>query len=170
MSQESLLVLARQDFFDPNVDGTMALAEAAQCNGVKQFVYVSSLAAKVSLLNNYAASKAAAEVALQNYTAKMCLTILRPAAVYGPGDTATLPLLKSLMARVAIIPGSATAQFSMVHVQDVALGVGGCSQQVSAMAPLKLMMEVVATRGRRFPTFPAPHLGAGDGNLLPAKP
>jgi nucleoside-diphosphate-sugar epimerase len=110
----------RQDFFGPNVEGTVALAHAALRNGVKHFAYVSSLAAREPGLNFYGASKAAAEFALQKLSTDMRIIVLRPAAVYGPGDTATLPLLKSLMSPVAIIPGTPTARFAMVHVHDVA--------------------------------------------------
>jgi nucleoside-diphosphate-sugar epimerase len=110
----------QQDFFGPNVDGTVALAHAALKNGVKHFVHVSSLAAREPDLNFYSASKAAAEFALQKLSTDMRMTVLRPAAVYGPGDTATLPLLKSLMSPFALIPGSPKARFAMVHVHDVA--------------------------------------------------
>jgi nucleoside-diphosphate-sugar epimerase len=111
--------LTRADYFRANVDGTMNVAKAALAQKVKQFVFVSSLAAREPLLADYGASKKAAEDALTAFAAGMRLTILRPAAVYGPGDKATLPLLKALMSRTAVIPGSSPARFSMVHVDDV---------------------------------------------------
>lgn len=110
----------RQDFFVPNVEGTISLAKAARENGVARFIYVSSLAVREPGLNYYGESKVAAELALQDFAQDFALTVLRPAAIYGPGDTATLPLLKSLMSATAIIPGTASAQFGMVHVRDVA--------------------------------------------------
>jgi nucleoside-diphosphate-sugar epimerase len=110
----------RRDFFVPNVKGTVALANAARKNGVGRFVYVSSLAAREPSINFYAESKVAAEEALSEFENDFKLTILRPSAVYGPGDTATLPLLKSLMSVTALIPGTADARFGMVHVSDVA--------------------------------------------------
>jgi nucleoside-diphosphate-sugar epimerase len=110
----------RSDFMSANCDGTVALAKAAQANGVKRFVYVSSLAAREPTLTAYGESKHAAEQALTSIAGPMQLCILRPSAVYGPGDTATLPLLQSLMSNTAFIPGSADACFAMVHVEDVA--------------------------------------------------
>jgi nucleoside-diphosphate-sugar epimerase len=110
----------RQAFFAANVEGTVALAKAARDNGVKRFVHVSSLAAREPDLNYYGESKAAAETALQDFAKDFSLAILRPAAVYGPGDTATLPLLKSLLSATAVIPGTTSARFGMVHVADVA--------------------------------------------------
>jgi nucleoside-diphosphate-sugar epimerase len=112
--------VSRRDFFHANVDGTVALAEAARRNGVKHFIFVSSLAAREPALNYYGESKAAAEAAMQKFSGGMRLTILRPSAVYGPGDKATLPLLKTLLASTAFIPGTAAARFGMVHVDDVA--------------------------------------------------
>jgi nucleoside-diphosphate-sugar epimerase len=108
------------DYMRTNVEGTVAVATAAKANGVKRFVYVSSLAAREPALNGYCASKAAAEAALVAFAGDMELCILRPSAVYGPGDTATLPLLQTLMAKRAFIPGSSDARFAMVNVADVA--------------------------------------------------
>lgn len=116
----AVTAISKQAFMDVNLAGTLAVAEAAKAQGVKRFVYVSSLAATQPELNFYAASKASAEKALTDFQNDMSLAVLRPAAVYGPGDTATLPLLQALISRIAVIPGSATAQFSMVHVEDVA--------------------------------------------------
>jgi nucleoside-diphosphate-sugar epimerase len=112
--------LTRADYFRANVDGTLNVAKAAVAGNVKRFVYVSSLAAREPLLAHYGASKHAAELTLKDVASGMQLTILRPAAVYGPGDKATLPLLKALMSRNAFIPGSNAARFAMVHVSDVA--------------------------------------------------
>jgi nucleoside-diphosphate-sugar epimerase len=108
------------DFMQANLTGTTKIAQAAIASGVKRFVHVSSLAAREPGLNAYGASKAAAERALVDVADKMTITVLRPAAIYGPGDTATLPLLQALMSRIAIIPGSPVARFGMVHVDDVA--------------------------------------------------
>jgi nucleoside-diphosphate-sugar epimerase len=110
----------RSDFMSANCDGTVALAKAALANGVKLFVYVSSLAAREPTLTAYGESKNAAEQALTSNAGPMQLCILRPSAVYGPGDTATLPLLQALMSNIAFIPGSVGARFAMVHVEDVA--------------------------------------------------
>jgi nucleoside-diphosphate-sugar epimerase len=112
--------LRRQDYFEANTNGTIRLAKAATQNGVKRFVYVSSLAAREPKLADYGASKAAAEEALQLFAAQMQICVLRPSAIYGPGDTATLPLLKALTSRVAFIPGTKASRFSMIHVDDVA--------------------------------------------------
>jgi nucleoside-diphosphate-sugar epimerase len=108
------------EFMRINLDGSVAVANAAKVNGVKRFVHVSSLAAREPSLNGYCASKASAEAALEGFASDLEICILRPAAIYGPGDTATLPLLQALMSRRAFIPGSPKGRFAMVHVGDVA--------------------------------------------------
>ena len=107
------------DYMLANRDGTELLSEAAMVNAVPRFVHVSSLAAREPGLNGYAASKAAAEAVLARFADRMQIVVLRPSAVYGPGDKATLPLLKALLARFALLPGSAQGRFSMVHVEDL---------------------------------------------------
>ncbi len=116
----AVTAISRSAYMDVNVAGTLAVAEAAKASGVNRFVYVSSLAATEPTLNFYAESKSLAEKVLSTFQSDMNIAVLRPAAIYGPGDTATLPLLQALMSRFALIPGSAMAAFSMVHVEDVA--------------------------------------------------
>jgi nucleoside-diphosphate-sugar epimerase len=110
----------RASYFAANAAGTQAVCAAARASGVKRFVHVSSLAARMPELNAYAASKHTGEVTALAHADGMSVAVLRPAAVYGPGDRATLPLLKSLMAHTALLPGTSTQRFSMVHVADVA--------------------------------------------------
>ena len=50
----------------------------------------------------------------------MSVVILRPPAVYGPGDRGTLPLLRSLTQSFAVIPGTSTSRFSLIFVDDLA--------------------------------------------------
>lgn len=112
--------IRRADFMSANFEGTVALVKEAKASGVKRFVYISSLAARQPSLSAYGESKAAAEQALLEMAGEMEVCIIRPAAIYGPGDKATLPLLQILMSRVAFIPGAAEAKFAMIHVEDVA--------------------------------------------------
>ncbi|MFO0991643.1 MAG: NAD-dependent epimerase/dehydratase family protein [Hyphomicrobiales bacterium] len=108
----------QRDFFAINEAGTQRLAAAAQRAGVKRFVHMSSLAAREPQLSDYAASKRAAEDALQAFA--MGNAIIRAPAVYGPGDRATLPLIQQLTGRYPLIPSSAASRFSLVYVKDLA--------------------------------------------------
>jgi nucleoside-diphosphate-sugar epimerase len=107
------------NYFRINFAGTKALYEAALAAGVKRFVFVSTLAARSPEVSAYAASKRAAEDYLQSRNDGIEIAILRPCAVYGPGDKATLPLIKALQSRVAILPGRSNSRFSLVHAADL---------------------------------------------------
>ncbi len=109
----------RASFFAVNVQGTENVAKAALDAGVGRFIHVSSLAAREPDLSDYGASKRAAEDALAAIAPKG-LVVVRPPVVYGPGDRATLPLLAQFTRRIAIIPGSAKARFSLLYVGDLA--------------------------------------------------
>ena len=112
--------LRHSDFFVANEKGSRAIAEAAARNGVKRFVHISSLAAREPELSIYGASKRAGEAAVETLKAKMSVVILRPPAVYGPGDRGTLPLLRSLTQSFAVIPSSRMSRFSLIYVDDLA--------------------------------------------------
>ena len=112
--------LSRNDFFAANELGSLAVAEAAARNGVKRFIYISSLAAREPKLSMYGASKRGGEDAVEKFKAQMSVLVLRPPAVYGPGDRGTLPLLRSLTQSFAVIPGTSTSRFSLIYVDDLA--------------------------------------------------
>jgi len=129
----ALTGLRREDYFKVNEQGTLALAQAAEAARVGRFVHVSSLAARQPQLSAYAASKRAGEEVVKARAAALNAVIIRPPAVYGPGDRGTLPLIKELTNPVAMIPGRAEARFSLIHGRDLArlialaLGEGGQS-------------------------------------------
>jgi nucleoside-diphosphate-sugar epimerase len=110
----------RAGYFETNLEGTKRLYTAAKNANSSRFVYISSITAREPMLSDYAASKAAAEHFLLAQKDGPEVVILRPCAIYGPGDKATLPLVKALQSRLAIVPGRAAAQFSLIHVQDFA--------------------------------------------------
>ncbi len=107
-------------FADVNVEGTRNIVAEAQKAGVKRFVYLSSLAARKPDISHYAATKRGGEDLVRQAGDAFHWTILRPAAVYGPGDWATLPLLRQLLRPVAFIPGSRAARVSLIHARDLA--------------------------------------------------
>jgi len=110
-------------FMAANAHGAARLADAAARAGVKRFVHVSSLAAREPQLSGYCASKAAGEVVVRtaaDASPDMELVIIRPPAVYGPGDRATLPLVRQLSNRVALMTGTASQRLSLIHAADLA--------------------------------------------------
>ena len=104
------------EFEAGNCTGTKALLAAAGKAGTKRFVHVSSLAAREPQLSQYGASKARSEVAVR--TAPLDWAIVRPPAVYGPGDRETLELFR--MARRGIVVMPPEGRLSLIHVDDLA--------------------------------------------------
>ena len=116
----ALTALSRDDYFKVNEAGTRALVDAAQAASVRRFVHISSLAAREPQLSSYAASKRAGEEVVSARQGALNAILIRPPAVYGPGDKGTLPLIKELTRPVAAIPGPADARFSLIHGRDLA--------------------------------------------------
>jgi nucleoside-diphosphate-sugar epimerase len=99
-----------------NVAGTLAMLAAATAAGVRRFVHVSSLAAREPRLSLYGASKARAEDLVEG--SGLDWAIVRPPAVYGPGDKETLELFK--MAKRGQIYLPPAGKLSLIHVDDLA--------------------------------------------------
>ena len=120
-----------QGFEDGNVTGTLAMLAAATAGGTKRFIHVSSLAAREPELSLYGASKAKAETLVEG--SGLDWAIVRPPAVYGPGDTETLDLFR--MARRGQIFMPPSGRLSLIHVGDLvqlllALAAPGAPSQV----------------------------------------
>jgi nucleoside-diphosphate-sugar epimerase len=112
--------LSKQAFMSVNRDGAQSLALAAQRRATgSHFILISSLAAREPQLSPYAASKRAGEEAVRSTFAHGRLTILRPPAIYGPGDRELLPLFK--LASLPVIPlfGGTSSRVALTHVSDV---------------------------------------------------
>ena len=103
------------DFDRANVDGTQAMLSAAKAAGVSRFVHVSSLAAREPRLSLYGASKAKSEALVA--ASGLPFAIVRPPAVYGPGDKETLELFRMAKLGVVLLPPE--GRLSLIHVDDL---------------------------------------------------
>ena len=99
-----------------NAGGTLAMLAAATAGGVRRFVHVSSLAAREPKLSLYGSSKARAEELVRR--SGLDWSIVRPPAVYGPGDKETLELFRMAKRGLVVIPPD--GRLSVIHVGDVA--------------------------------------------------
>ena len=106
---------SREAFETVNVGGTAAMIDAARKSGVRRFVHISSLAAREPDLSDYGWSKAKSERLVA--ASGLDWTIVRPPAVYGPGDRETLELFK--MARRGLVALPPRGRFSVIHVEDL---------------------------------------------------
>ena len=114
-------------FIEGNVNVTQNLIEVVSLTSCLkgQFVYVSSLAArgpaptsKDQPISDYGESKLMAERLLVK--SNLPWTIIRPTAVYGPGDFIFLDLVRMLNNRFAISLGSRNPKLTFIHGEDLA--------------------------------------------------
>ena len=96
--------------------GTLAVLRAAKDADVARFVHVSSLAAREPQLSMYGASKRAAEDAV--VASSLDWQIVRPPAIYGPGDTENLELFR--FAKRGLVPLPPGGRMSVIHADDMA--------------------------------------------------
>lgn len=106
----------RAGFEAGNATGTLAMVEAAKAAGVHRFVHVSSLAAREPDMSDYGWSKARGETIVK--ASGLDWTIIRPPAVYGPGDRETLELFKMAKRGTVLLPPR--GRFSLIEVGDLA--------------------------------------------------
>lgn len=117
-----------------NVRATELLAEAARQNGVKQFVFMSTIAVYGSaFLDNateeqptipdtaYGLSKLACEKFLAANVVAPCVMVFRPALVFGEGDRGNmLSLVRQINSGRYFHIGGATACKSLIYSMDMA--------------------------------------------------
>ena len=99
-----------------NVAGTLSMLAAATAGGIHRFVHVSSLAAREPRLSLYGASKRKAEDLVMG--SGLDWVVVRPPAVYGPGDKETLELFR--MAKLGLMLMPPRGHVSVIHVDDLA--------------------------------------------------
>ena len=99
-----------------NVEGTLTMLAAATAGGVRRFVHVSSLAAREPKLSLYGASKCRSEELVMR--SGLDWAIVRPPAVYGPGDKETLELFR--MAKLGVMLMPPKGRVSVIHADDLA--------------------------------------------------
>lgn len=111
------------DFSEANIDGVSAMLEALERVEKKPpLLLLSSLAASRPQLSDYAFSKHQGEQLLVGKPS-LAWTIIRPPAVYGPGDREMLPLLKMARRGLVFHAGPREQRLSLLHVADLARAV-----------------------------------------------
>jgi nucleoside-diphosphate-sugar epimerase len=129
----------RRQYFQINQLGTRRLLEIiAEVNpGLNRFVYASSLAAAGPSIDGhsrteeqnpnpiswYGESKLAGEREVLGFREIFPVTILRPSAVYGPGDRETLIIFRMIKCGCLFYPGRHRRRFSLIHVDDLAAAI-----------------------------------------------
>lgn len=98
-----------------NVAGTAAVIAAAKKVGTGRFIHVSSLAAREPGLSVYGETKARSEQLVSS--SGLDWSIVRPPAVYGPGDRETLDLFRMAKSGLVLLPPA--GRLSLIHVDDL---------------------------------------------------
>jgi nucleoside-diphosphate-sugar epimerase len=122
---------------DVNVGGTERLLEAALGAGVRRFVHTSTVGvhgdvkdppadetAPIAPGDVYQATKAEAEaLALRFHRERgLPLSVVRPGAIYGPGETRLLKLFRAIARGRYAIVGSGRSYYHPVYVDDLVQG------------------------------------------------
>ncbi|SEH19450.1 Nucleoside-diphosphate-sugar epimerase [Sphingopyxis sp. YR583] len=108
-------VPTRAAFETGNATATANVVDAARGAGVTRFVHVSSLAAREPGISNYGWSKERAEAVVM--ASGLDWTIVRPPAVFGPGDTEMLDLFRMARRGIALVPNG---RMSAIFVDELA--------------------------------------------------
>jgi len=120
-----------------NVEGTRRLAEAAAAAGVKRFVHTSTVGVHGHVKNPpadedspmapsdiYQETKAEGERAARALHGRngMAVAVVRPGAIYGPGETRLLKLFKAIARGRYAVVGSGRAFYHPVYIDDLVQG------------------------------------------------
>ena len=162
----------RAGFVRGNIDGTRNMLAATEGAGVRRFVHVSSLGAREPELSIYGWSKAEGDKLVT--ASALDWTIVRPPAIYGPGDMEMLELFKLAKRGLALLPPG--GRLSVIEVGDLgrlllALAVSDhcpgsldCDDGVEGgWSHRKFAHAIAAATGKRVAAFalPRPLLMAG---------
>jgi nucleoside-diphosphate-sugar epimerase len=148
-------------FFDVNVNGTRTLLEAARLEGVRRFVYGSTIGVYGEYdgrpldentpprpLNVYGRSKLAAEEVVKSHAEVLQTSIVRISETYGPGDFRLLKLFRAIDRGRFFIIGAGLNQRQAIHVADLVRGLLLAAESPAAVGETFIMAgrETMTTR------------------------
>jgi dihydroflavonol-4-reductase len=131
--------IENQTYLEVNGMGTKNLVQACveHSPGLQKFIYISSQAAAGPNRNAYnkketdpcepvsfyGRSKCAGEESVYSLAKELPVLILRPSAVYGPGDKDIFPFFKCLSRRIKLCPRNSDHHLSLCYVEDIVDGI-----------------------------------------------
>ncbi len=161
-----------------HVESTQLLATAAlRQTGFRRFVHVSTVGVHGHIENPpadetapfhpgdiYQRTKAEAEIWLHGFAREHALpyAVIRPAAIYGPGDRRLLKVFRMAKAPFFIMLGHGKCLYHLIHVDDLAEGIFRAAWHPAALGevficgnpaatPLEEMGRIIASElGRKF--------------------
>jgi nucleoside-diphosphate-sugar epimerase len=128
---------SREDFLRANRDSTQALLAASRSAGCERFIYCSSIGVHGDVADTpadenapfdprdpYQESKLLAEQLCRDEMMRpgMDIVIIRPCAIYGPGDTRMLKMFRMVQQGRFLFIGSRRPNFHPVYIDDLVDG------------------------------------------------
>lgn len=129
--------ISDQVYWDTHVKGTELLMNAALKEGVEKFVHTSTVGVHGDVGSEladeespyspgdiYQVTKLEAEKKVHKFYKEkgLPLVVIRPTAIYGPGDLRLLKLFKIASLRVSVILGNGEINYHMVYIDDLVQG------------------------------------------------
>jgi nucleoside-diphosphate-sugar epimerase len=148
-----------EGYWQINVGATRNLLEAAAASGVKRFVHCSTVGVHghvsdppgdettaFSPADAYQRTKLEAELLALRYAKDrgLAVTVVRPTAIYGPGDTRLLKMFKMIANGTFVMLGNRDIYYHMIYVDDLVEGL-----KLLATHPLAVG-EVFILGGERY--------------------
>lgn len=145
-----------------NYEGTVNLLNASLTAGVQRFVYCSTIGVHTSVKDPpadetapyepgdvYQRSKCEAEKAVLAFHGEhgLNVTVIRPTAIYGPGDTRWLKLFRAIAKRRFLMLGNGNTLIHMVYISDLV-----DAFRLAAESP-KAVGQVYIVGGERYVTL-----------------
>ena len=142
-----------QHYWDVNVGGTEKLLEAARTAGVERFVHCSTIGVHGSVTaipsdedapyspgDIYQKTKLEGEMlARRHFASGLPGVVVRPAGIYGPGDTRFLKLFRMVGQRRFIMFGSGEAYCHLVYIDDLVEGILRCGELPQAVGGVYIL-------------------------------
>ncbi len=126
--------LTSKDFWDTNYQGTRNIIDACVEHKTKRLIHCSTIGLVSSVKippadettevcpgDAYQDSKCAAEFDVINISKEkgLAATVIRPCAIYGPGDWRLLKMFKMIAKKKFLFFGNGKAYFHMVYIDDL---------------------------------------------------
>lgn len=143
---------SRSELFETNAKGTRNLLEAALRARVGRFVHCSTVGVLGGTNGHvasedspyapgdaYQESKLEGELTALDYMQEMPVVVVRPAGIYGEGDTRFLKLFRAIKRRQFVMLGTGRVLYQMIHIDDLIDGFILCGTKEAAVGRIYIL-------------------------------
>lgn len=146
-------------YWDVNVGGIRNMVEEAAQAGVKRFVQCSTVGVHGAIANPpadenapikpddyYQETKYEGEILARELAPKlgMAVSVVRPAAIYGPREMRFLKLAKALKSGTFVMFGSGEVRYHFIHVEDLCDALCLCAELDAAVGEVFIIADARA--------------------------